>query len=232
MNRLLALVPVILLHCGLAFAGESTLESDFNAKYLAWVEVRSEMGYMSDTFGWADTPAFRAIVDLGPAALPLIAGKVENDPRADFLLQAIQIITKVKITEVFDHAQYRMVCPDYPELEPSQDPYWYWWNEGRFKTGERFSELYGKWRALREEKKDKEAQETYQKIIDLGLPVLPYLVDKAAEQPELVPAVSTLSDGALPPTATAADCREWWEKNKQKFELPPRSQPDEGSGKK
>jgi hypothetical protein len=181
---------------------------------------------------WVDTPAFRAIVDLGPAALPLIAGKMEKDPDAYFLWRAIEMIAKVKIERVYDRTKNSIVFPDYPGLERPQNPYVCWWKEGRFKTGERFSELYGKWEASREEKKDKEAQETYQKIIDLGLPVLPYLVDKAAEQPELVPAVSTLSDGALPPTATAADCRQWWERNKQKFELPPRSQPKEGSEKK
>ena len=74
------------------------------------------------------------------------------------------------------------------------------------------------------EKKDKEAVEAYRRIVDLGIPVLPYLVEHVGEQPEFVAAISELSGEALPQNATAADCRQWWEENKQKFELPGREE--------
>ena len=45
-------------------------------------------------------------------------------------------------------------------------------------------------------------------------------VARAVEQPEFVPAIVELSGGELPPTATVAACKQWWKKNKKKFELP------------
>ncbi len=98
-----------------------------------------------------------------------------------------------------------------------------WWKEGRFKTGECFAKLHAKWKTLKLEGKGKEAQETYQNIVDLGIPVLPYLIDKVEQFPDLIPAISNLSDGMLPLTATVGDCKQWWEKNKEKFELPTQS---------
>ncbi|MGI6494606.1 MAG: hypothetical protein ACOX5G_00670 [Kiritimatiellia bacterium] len=187
----------------------------FEERYAAWRTWVKEHPYSST---YMANKEFYAIVNLGVPAIPLIVEKIEQNPEDFHLGSAISIISK-----------RRFAKSDWPQDKlgdsiTAASMYVQWWKEGRFKTGERFVELYGEWKSLKAGKKDKEAEETYRRIIDLGIPALPYLIEKVEQQPEFVQGISRLSDGALPPTATGADCRQWWEKNKQKFELPPQSE--------
>ena len=74
-----------------------------------------------------------------------------------------------------------------------------------------------------------EADRVYRQIVNLGLPVLPCLVDVVDEHAEFIAAVSELTDGALPKNAKPDECKAWWEENKERFTLPPLSPSDEGS---
>ncbi len=217
-------ISVILL-CAASntFATDAASRVVFEEKYQAWKEWVKEHGFMSTYI--ANEP-FHAIVQMGLPAIPLLAEKIEKNPEDFELGTAIGIISKRRFAQ-----------PEWPQDKLGDSitaarMYVRWWKEGRFKTGERFDELYPKWKALKLQKKDAEAHQTFQQIVDLGIPVLPYLVDKVEQDSDFIPAISKLSDGAIPPTATAAECKQWWNKNQQKFELPPQSSSNDSSDKK
>lgn len=216
----------------------------FNTLYVEWKEYLRNMP--PEVIVHSSLPAstlydnepFRKIVALGAPALPYIVDGISKDR---LLVEAFFRITKWQyhVVRTGNKPQlYRWTIEEFPEMSTTGGPpdrialCNKWWEEGRFRTGERFAELYGKWKSLKAEKKDKEAEETYQRIVELGIPVLPHLLDKVEQEPEFVPAISKLSDGELAPRAKAIDCKDWWEKNKQKFELPNQSVPKQPSNKK
>lgn len=220
--RLIA-AAATLLCCKMLMAENDPVTQGFDAKYLAWRKFvnRPEVLVQSTAQASIENAYFDALVAIGPSALPLIAAKIEEDPSATVLWHAIEKIAKIKIAGVYDQSKNRIVFPDYPMLKTNEDVYVLWWKEGRFKTGERFADLFAKWCALKSDSKDEESKTIYKQIVDLGLPVLPYLVDAAKQRPEFIPAISALADGSLVPTASPGECMEWWNKNRQKFELPP-----------
>lgn len=219
MNNLLLTTNFMLIAVSAAAMDRSAVI--FESRYQAWKESARPAALLQSTArGRVDTPEFQAIVDLGPLALPHIAAKMESDATADILWHAIRRIAKVKICEKYDAATNSILFPDYPDLERGGNVYLHWWRVGRFRVGSKFPELYEKWKTLVGEHKDSEAVDVYRRIVHLGLPVLPYLVDVVHEHSEFVAAVSELSGGSLRADATADECRAWWEKNKDRFTLP------------
>jgi hypothetical protein len=214
-----ALILTTLLSLGV----DDCVRADFEGKYRDWKEWVKNHLYSSD---YTQNKEYQGIINLGPSAVPLLIEKIEKNPEDFHLEFAIFRITKRRFGK-----------EEWPEgtlgdsITASQ-MYVKWWKEGRFKTGVWFAELYGKWKSLKAEKKDKEAEEIYQRIVDLGIPVLPYLLEKIEQQTEFVPAISKLSDGAVSQEAKAVDCKNWWNKNKQKFELPGQSVPKQTSDNK
>ena len=233
MSSLLSVIFGTIMSCTVWAQQTNDVGATFHTAYAEWKEylrtnttmdvmVRSSIP--SGTF--YDNEPFRKIVALGVPALPQIADKISEDR---LLLEAFRQITKWEyhVVRTGDRPDdYRWTVEEFPQMSKKGGPpdrleVWnHWWKEGRFKTGERFAELYGKWKSLKAEKKDKEAEEIYQRIVDLGIPVLPYLLDNVEQETEFVSAISKLSDGDLAQGARATDCKNWWEKNKQKFELP------------
>jgi hypothetical protein len=193
---------------------------DFHQAYERWKErmVQPDMRESSGP-GRTDCREYRDIVGLGAKELPAIISKMEdapNDPLAQQLWVAVARISKKR----FEKEEIRSVSNNVDRVF-----IWLtWWKEGRFETGDRFTELYEQWKSSQSQKKDLAAQETLQKIVELGIPVLPYLIDEVEREPGLASAFSQLTDQAIPPTATASECKEWWNRNKNKYELPPRSE--------
>lgn len=205
------------------FALGDTPRETFENRYQAWRTWVAGHPYLST---YTTNPEFQAIVALGPPVIPFLIEKIEQNPEDFHLEVAVHRIAKKR----FDKTEWPQ--GKLGDAKTAAGMYIQWWKDDRFKTGERFAELYGKWKSLKAEKKDKEAEETYQRIVDLGIPVLPYLLDKVEQETEFVSAISKLSDGELAPRAKAIDCKDWWEKNKQKFELPNQSVPKQPSDKK
>ena len=216
----LALVAMTTLP-GLA-SGEPVRDT-FENRYQVWRAWVTAHPALST---YTTSQEFQAIVELGPSAIPFLVEKIEKNPEDFHLEVAIHRIAKKR----FDKTEWPQ--EKLGDAKTAAAMYVEWWKEGRFKTGEQFAELHGKWKSLKAAKNDKDAEETYRRIVDLGIPALPYLIEEVDLQPEFALAISRLSDGALPPTATVADCRQWWDKNKQKVELPPRSESKQSSGKK
>ncbi len=181
----------------------------FEERLQLWRSWRNDHRFWSCC---SNTQEYRDIVALGPQIVPLLIEKMETNPEDFLLADFVSVITK----KIFERAEW----PGGKIGAQRVRMYVHWWKEDRFRTQERLAELSSKWISLKAEEKTEEAQEAYHQIVYLGIAALPYLVDMVEHQPELIPAISKLTGGALSPTATAADCRQWWGKNKQEFELP------------
>lgn len=216
---------------GLVWAGESK-PTPFQEAYSNWttylanlpLEVLVKSSISSDVF--YDNEPFRRIVDLGVSALPEIIKTVENDRR---LIEALQEITKWKydVVRTGDTLKvYIWTVAEIPGIHGTNGPpdrvaVWkYWWQEERFKTGDHFSELYTTWNTATKAGEIAKAEHIRQKIINLGLPVLPYLVDAAKTQPEWLSAIRELTQGAVPKDISGIECEVWWKENSDKYALP------------
>ena len=215
------------------------IQDEFDSAYAEWRKYIETVAIpkigASSSFSASilyDNDSFDKIVALDVQALPYITAKLSKDRP---LIEATHRITKWQYNIIRSDntsGNYKWSVEDFPEISSTQGPpdrikVWnFWWNEGRFQTGERFEKLNAEWKKLKAEGKDEEAEKTYQKIVNLGIPVLPYLVDKVDEEPEFMPAITQLNDGATSATLTPTGCKQWWTKSKAKFELPPKEKPD------
>ena len=97
-----------------------------------------------------------------------------------------------------------------------------WWVEFRPQVPQRFAALYKEYNSLKDQGKKEEAEQKFQRIKDLGIDVLPLLIDKIQQgDTSLIPAVAYLTDKKVPESASPSECVSWWAANKAKFTLPP-----------
>lgn len=216
---------------GFVWAEESKSTS-FQEAYSNWtaylanmpVEVMVRSSISSDIY--YDNEPFRRILDLGVSAVPDIINALENDRR---LVEALQGITKWKYNIArtgVTPKTYIWTVSEIPAIRGTNGPpdrvaVWkYWWQEERFKTGDHFSELYTAWKIAMKAGEYEKADHVRQKIINLGLPVLPYLVDVAKMQPEWMLVIRQLTQDALPKDISGTECEAWWKENRVKYDLP------------
>ncbi len=104
----------LLIACSMVLPDKNSVEEEFNSKYLKWKEYISQpvVKIQSTAKGRIENPFFAAIVDIGPAALPFIADKIEQDPEADVLWHAIEKIAKINIKGVYDKITNKIIFPD------------------------------------------------------------------------------------------------------------------------
>ena len=196
------------LMCGMVLVCDSlaakpadSVREDFEALYDEWKVWIATNRHLSS---YVDNEAFRAISDLRPSALPFMIEKMKEDPDGFHLSMAVRKISKKKF-ERSDWPKDRM-----GDSVSAAKMYVQWWAAGRFQTGRRFLALCEEWRSLVGENRCEEAKRVFRQIVNLGLPVLPYLIEAVKARPRLVPAVAELSDGALSPDASSDDCVRWW----------------------
>lgn len=220
--KMQTLIIVLLPFAILAGEG-ATVGEQFSEKYEEWIRYISkpEICAQSTATGRINNQAFDAIVRLGVPALPYVAQKLENDGRATVIWHAICRIAKVRIRSEYDIRTGKISFPEFPESIEGENIYLYWWKKGRFTTEARFNMLYAEWKSYKKTGSTNEIDCAYQHIVNLGLPVLPYLVNVVEESPEFVVAVSELSGGDVPKNAKPEECKIWWEKNKERYILPP-----------
>lgn len=193
-----------------AFA--ESMEARFEERYAAWK-------------AWIATNEFRStytackeyydIIALGVSAIPFMIGKMEECFDDFHLSTAVSIVSKRE----FDKTEWPV--EKLGDSKTAAKLYVHWWRVGRFQTGAQFRDLYARWCKLEGVKMHDDAAKVYRQIVNLGLPVLPYLVDVVEESPEFVVAISELSGGDMPKNAKPEECKVWWEKNKEQFTLPP-----------
>jgi hypothetical protein len=68
-----------------AMASKNTA-AKFERLYRTWHRQSEAIGYSSNTGDYIKLPAYRGIVDLGPAAIPSLEKKLAQDRDADFML--------------------------------------------------------------------------------------------------------------------------------------------------
>jgi len=161
------------------------------------------------------------IIKLGPPALPYIIEKIEQ---GDWRLGGCVLMISKKRFYRSDYADVRA----YGDAITTAGMYVEWWHEGRKDTVEQFETLYQQWKDLRGQGQDEGAADKYERIRGLGIAALPYIIKKVEQgDVDLIPLVSRLTSGAggapdaISSTASAAECLDWWNKNKQRWTLPP-----------
>ncbi len=206
------------------------VESLFEAKYAAWAAWLQEHASPSSKIDLStlfDNQPFRDIVALGPPAVPYMVDKMQEN---HWIGEALSRITTYRWHTIRlgpGPGQWVWMVEEFPDMVNESRPpggveVWpRWWTEGPKHTGERFAALYGEWKALKDEGREEDAQAKYQRITDLGIAALPWLVEKVqAGDTAPIPALSTLTDGEVKPDATAEQCVEWWNANKANWTLP------------
>jgi hypothetical protein len=146
------------------------------------------------------------------------------------LSAALHDVTKVKFhfhNQSLASGKEHWSIDELPGVQWSRNPnvteLWLrWWNDERFHTPERFAKFYAERQALLQQGDAKGAQEKCERIQNLGIPVLPCLLDRIGQgATDLVPILSALTSGAVKPDASPADCAKWWNAHKQEWTLPP-----------
>jgi len=194
---------------------DNDTEKTFYEKYSNWKALMAspKSKFLSDTTG-VTTSSYEEIVKLGPGSLPYIFKEISADHN---LWYAVRKITKKWFTkDERDKVKNEIVSL-----------YVYWYHTGRKQTPQRFEKLYAEYKGFKSQHRDKDAQETYQKIKDLGIDALPLLADKMSKGEEgLEDAFSYLSDEPvnkdnMDKYSKSKNRREayvkWWQENKEKW---------------
>ena len=250
----LCLVAVVGFSASLC-AGKSREVSDvkgvFQGRYRAWREYcrQKAIFFRSDVparlrCSNEKDPMFRycqEIVELGPSVVPYVIeemrkGVERRDLMADLLQIVVQRVTRVNLHvvrgEEIKTGEWIWVLEGFPRFEEKQpcarSKLWLrWWEEGRKQTPERFENLCKEWKALRGEGKEEEAWEKYQRIRDLGIVALPFIMEKVeAGERWLIPALSYLTDNAVKPYAEPDECAAWWKQNRADWTIPEQATPE------
>ena len=170
------------------------------------------------TQGWR---LYLKITQLGPPGLPYIIEKIDQ---GDWRLGGcVLMITKKR----FNRSDYTDVRA-YGDAITTAGMYVEWWHKGRKHTGEQLATLYQQWKDLTGQGEDEAARDKYERIRGLGIAALPYIIEKVEQgDVDLIALVSRLTSGAggapdaISSRASATECVDWWNKNKQKWTLPP-----------
>ena len=189
-----------------------SIEAEFEQRYKAWREWVSKNSVRST---YTACKEYYDIIALGVSAIPFMIGKMEECFDDFHLSTAVSIVSKRE----FGIEEWPADCLG--DSITAARMYINWWRVGRFQTGAQFRDLYARWCKLEGVKMHDDAAKVYRQIVNLGLPVLPYLVDVVEESPEFVVAISELSGGDMPKNAKPEECKVWWGKNKERYILPP-----------
>ncbi len=198
---------------------EENLEKQFETRYQAWKELFPYPIPFSHAGPLFTCSEFKEIIDLGLPALPYIAKKMEQDSTEGLLWKAIEVIAKFKIYREYDKENNKTVFPDFPELKPGDNIYLYWWQQGYKQTPDMFDELYSKWKQLKPANNE-ESEKIYQRMINLGIPVVPHMISKLEDgESDFVAAISQLTDGEIKNDASPKECKRWWNNSKEKWTI-------------
>ncbi|MGI6459702.1 MAG: hypothetical protein ACOX5J_06340 [Candidatus Hydrogenedentales bacterium] len=214
-----------------------SLDQEFERLYQEWREspkqyenpFSSIMTQKDFDAIYTNNPAWRKMLDLGVEAVPLLIKKMETHPRAVTL---VKDITKWRyhINRTGTPGSFVWTVEEFPdERKTSGGPrldytrlFERWWVEFRPQVPQRFAALYKEYNSLKDQGKKEEAEQKFQRIKDLGIDVLPLLIDKIQQgDTSLIPALAYLTDKKVPESASPSECVSWWAANKAKFTLPP-----------
>jgi hypothetical protein len=213
------------------------LKAVFETKYKAWKDYCSQpsISLSSNTTPYINNNPYREMIKLGIPALPYMMEKIGSDPSGHFLCAvmphnlktAVPMITKKKfhITQTGQKpGEFRWSVEEFPDMKELDKPpvgykLWLrWWKEGATCTSQQFEKFYREWKDFSQEGTQTEAKAKYQRMIELGVAALPYMIEKVGQgDVELVPAISELTDSKVNKDAKPTECLNWWKENKEKW---------------
>ncbi|MDD2479317.1 MAG: hypothetical protein PHS31_05460 [Victivallaceae bacterium] len=139
-------------------------------------------------------------------------------------------LLKVVFESSFDSNDKKWVFDDYPdyvyyppgfhadENNNKINSIWiYWWDKGRKLTPKIFKRKYEAYTAARKSGKEDATRETYIKLQNMGIIILPNLLAKVeSNESDLIPIFNYLSNQNN--LKDAIDCKKWWESNKGEYQ--------------
>ncbi len=212
-------MKMLLLACSLVFFTSNdslgSKSSDFKAEiesriraYKKWLRSRPPRSYFDKKI-----PEFRAVVVLGVKVVPYLIRAIEKgDSDKNALSVLIDEITKRKFTmeELFNKG----------DIRKRTDVLIEWWKHGRNEDIKRFKILNDRLLKSIEKGNVKEARKTKKDIQNLGVLVLPHIIDRIGRgDVELIECVSVLTGGEISRDASKKGVLDWWEKNGERFKL-------------
>ena len=173
------------------------------------------------------TESFEKILSYGPEIASFMMQKFKNGNRD--LIVFFSKIFKTEFDSYFDKQKKAWIFPDYPQYvyypagfhpdkpRGNEDSIWiYWWDNGRRSTAMIFEKKYQTYRSARKTGNDDDIKQTYIKLQNMGIIILPNLLEKIeAGDADLIPMFCFLCDRN--DLKTADDCGRWWESSKERY---------------
>ncbi len=217
MRRTILILAVALLFGSTVPAGiDSKIRLRFYEEFFAW-----KLYCQTEGAGDSDPTCnvhYRNMIAMGPKVAPLIMFEIEHGDGWQ-LESAFRAVTHRAFRRELDEGK----C----EVSSFTSLYIHWWYTGREDTGEQFLELYARWREYQRQGDSNAAHWCLYYIRDLGLLVLPWLVDEIeAGDTGLIPVVQWLTDKQVSIDQLTPDTiRDWWENNRDRWTLPSPDEP-------
>lgn len=192
---------------------ELSIQERFNQAYTEWKNLKLDNPHLS-TYTYRNKP-FNKIVKLGLEAIPYIIDRMEKDPHAFHLQIAVRKITKKDFSNAEFSSGRLGGSRTYAGL------FIKWWKNDRSKTELFFNKYFREWCKYNKEEKDAEAIESLEKIKNLGVFSLPYLIkniDKGGIEFVRLIIYLTPKDHGLNKRLQQS-CRTWWTESYNKYPL-------------
>ena len=219
----------LLLVSTLLFSNEAnSIKSAFEDNYKN-LQRFLRTNVISDFYMYKERQEYKEIINLGIKVIPIILERIKENKKQSRLLKGLIIdITKLKGNLYYDKKIKKNVYRDFPDFDYKQDFFIFWWYEGRKFTPKIIVKYQKEYNQRKLQNDIEGAERSLQKIQNLGYDALPYLVDMVKEgETSLIPVVSRLTasekrgDENLSVSAKEEETLKWWEKNKERFLLPP-----------
>jgi len=221
--------------------GETGSESSVELAYNAWTNYLAREVFPATatnlflkSFDVYENKHFHAIVENGVRALPFL---VEKMPENGLLAEAFSKITKYRyaVYRTGDEPGHRTwLVEGHPEARSGSGPpdevaiLMAWWSEWRFETSILFDKWDSEYNSALARNDVVARTNAIKKIRDLGIPVLPYLVNQIERTPSYLPLVAELSEHPFPHSTRPDQIKRWWEQNKKKYVLPSKEETRKG----
>ena len=202
---------------------DTPLRAQFQWKYQVWLNAQNTWIKENPAASFTGSvPEEKAVVDMGPQAVPFLIEILEkdlNNRQMGFFLQEAHIKLCIRITK----KRLMVDCPKGVSFNLYiQEQLINWWKERKLETPKKFDRFYEEWDQFLDQKKTHEADEAQNKIIGMGMEILPLLMNKIQKGDDrLVPFISKMMGqpiGGEPPTRKGI--LEWWDANKSKLTYP------------
>jgi hypothetical protein len=255
MHMFVVLLVVFQLYAAATLLADDAVRTAFDQAYRDWNQhVESHMtpeGRLSSKLDLPllyDNEPWRKLIAMGPPIVPFIVERFEkHQSRAGFGRALPEIVKwRYHIDRTGDRPrEYVFTVREFPQISASRGGHidelalWKMWlTEGHKEVPQRFQGAYDRWReldtAIEKLPADapgraqmvKQRDEACQQMSDLGIHVLPNLVEKIGEgEHKLIPILAQLTNGEGTPKGDATVdksqyVRQWWQQHKEFWTVP------------